>query len=346
MNDAPSNKQAEDSQPPAAPCVREAIRRSCEVPPNAHGLRFDQVAAQLFPEFSRGRLQQWIRSGDLTLDGAPGKTRQKLVAGSILQLDAEFESETVWQAEALPLNIVFEDDELLVIDKPAGCTVHPAPGLNSGTLANAVLAHSPGNAELPRCGIVHRLDKDTTGLLVVAKSLRAHASLVEQLQQRSVSRIYRAVACGQIIAGGTIDAPIGRHATARTRMAVVRGSAANKAAKPAVTHYRIEQRFRQHTELRIKLETGRTHQIRVHMAHTRHPLVGDPVYNARYRRPAGINDALDAVLKRFNRQALHATELEFLHPATGEHCSFASALPDDYAALLAALGDASNYAAQ
>lgn len=336
MNDAPSNKTTKDSQAGIAP-AREPIKRTAEVSAQTHGLRFDQAAAQLFPEFSRGRLQQWIKSGDLTVDGQPGKTKQKLQSGSQLVLDAEFEIETPWQPENIPLNIVFEDEYLLVLDKPAACTVHPAPGLNSGTLANAVLAHCPANAELPRCGIVHRLDKDTTGLLVVAKSLSAHASLVEQLQARTVSRVYRAIVCGKLISGGTVDQPVGRHASVRIKMAVYKTSVASSTAKPAITHFRIEERFSQHTELRINLETGRTHQIRVHMAHIRHPLVGDPVYNSRYRRSAQISDSLDESLRRFPRQALHATALSFIHPYTGEESSFSADLPADYKALLAEL---------
>lgn len=323
--------------------IREPIRESATVPEHLTGKRFDYIAAQLFPTFSRGRLQQWIEAGQLTVNGAAGRKKQKLNAGSTLEIDAEFEVETQWQPEPLPLDIIFEDEHLLVINKPKNCVVHPAAGQSGGTLANAVLAHCPNNAELPRCGIIHRLDKDTTGLLVVAKSLTAHASLVEQLQARSVKRIYRAIACGKLIAGGTIDEPIGRNPTQRTKMAVIQnrrlldGEAVSSAAKQAITHYRIAQRFSCFTELNVQLETGRTHQIRVHMAHIRHPLLGDATYNPRYKRPQNISDELDTALRSFNRQALHATELSFLHPDSNESCSFQVDPPADYLAILEAL---------
>lgn len=331
--------------------VRETIRQSGNVPEEMAGKRFDYIAAQLFPEFSRGRLQQWIESGQLTVDGEVKQKKQKLTAGAKLEIEAEFEAETSWVAEPLPLDIVFEDQHLLVLNKPVNCVVHPAAGQSSGTLANAVLAHCPGNAELPRCGIIHRLDKDTTGLLVVAKSLVAHASLVEQLQERSVKRIYRAIVCGKLISGGTIDVPIGRHPTQRTKMAVIQDRRAltqadenedgdtqlPSGAKTAVTHYRIARRFEHFTELTVQLETGRTHQIRVHMAYIRHPLIGDPTYNPRYKRPQGISEALNNSLKGFRRQALHATELNFLHPETGESCNFQIDPPADYLTLLTAL---------
>lgn len=336
MTDSPSDKLTEDSQP-AISATREVISRTEVVQDDLAGKRFDQIAALLFPEFSRGRLQQWIESGSLTADNKIVKSKQKLQAGCTLNLNAEFEKTVEWKAEPLPLNIIFEDENLLVVNKPRHCVVHPAPGLSSGTLANAVLSHCPGNAELPRCGIIHRLDKDTTGLLVIAKSLSAHASLVEQLQERSVKRLYRAIVCGTFISGGTIDVPIGRHNTQRTKMAVYNREPISQNAKVAITHYRILKRFSQHTELAVQLETGRTHQIRVHMAHIRHPLVGDATYNPRYKRPAEISDALNEQLKRFSRQALHATELSFVHPTSHETCTFNAEPPEDYNTLLAAL---------
>ncbi len=323
--------------------VRRPVRETAQVPDELSGKRFDYIAAQLFPQFSRGRLQQWIEAGQLTVDGQPGRNRQKLRTGNTLAIDAQFEVETRWQPEARPLDIVFEDEHLLVLNKPANCVVHPAAGQPTGTLANAVLAHCPGNAELPRCGIIHRLDKDTTGLLVVAKSLQAHADLVDQLQRRDVSRVYRAIACGRLIAGGSVEAPIGRHPTQRTKMAVHLGrrlrdeESEGSGAKPAVTHYRIAQRFEHFTELNVALETGRTHQIRVHMAHIRHPLLGDATYNPRYQRPSGISDALDNCLKQFRRQALHATRLSFAHPASGERCEYEAEPPPDYLDVLEAL---------
>jgi len=345
MTKRPSDKLTENSHLENAPAgIREPIRQSGVVPEELAGKRFDSIAAQLFPEFSRGRLQQWIESGQLTVDGEARQKKHKLAAGATLQIDADFEVESVWVAEPLPLNIVFEDEHLLVLNKSANCVVHPAAGQPSGTLANAILAHCPGNAELPRCGIIHRLDKDTTGLLIVAKTLLAHASLVAQLQDRSVKRIYRAIACGKLIAGGTIDAPIGRHPVQRTKMAVIQNRRASDGEEPvsgsktAITHYRIARRYEHFTELTIQLETGRTHQIRVHMAHIRHPLLGDATYNPRYKRPPGISDELNEALKTFRRQALHATELSFLHPASGESCDFHAKPPTDYMALLDALG--------
>lgn len=322
--------------PSANPGENTRIERSATVSEAMAGQRYDQIAAKLFPEFSRGKLQSWILSGELTADQQQCKPRQKLVAGVVLKLDAEYTPVSEWVAEDRPINIVFEDEHILVVNKPANCVVHPAAGLASGTLVNSVLAHCPNNSALPRGGIVHRLDKDTTGLMVVAKSLEAHASLVKQLQERSVSRIYRAIVRGTFISGGTVDAPIGRHPSARTKMAVAKPSA-NQGAKPAVTHYRIKQRFAQHTELKIKLETGRTHQIRVHMAHINHPLVGDKTYNSRYKLVAGVSAELNQALMTFPRQALHALELAFDHPVSGERCEFISELPADYAAIIEAL---------
>lgn len=318
------------------------IEREAQVPDTLTGQRFDQIAAQLFPEFSRGKLQSWIQSGELTADEQQCKPRQKLVASTRLTLSAEYTPVSEWVAEDRPINIVFEDEHVLVVDKPSNCVVHPAAGIHSGTLVNSVLAHCPENAALPRGGIVHRLDKDTSGLLVVAKSLQAHASLVRQLQERSVSRIYRAIVRGTFVSGGTVDAPIGRHPSARTKMAVVKAGS----GKPAVTHYRIQQRFTHHTDLSIQLETGRTHQIRVHMAHINHPLVGDKTYNARYKRVGGINAELNTVLMDFPRQALHAHELRFDHPLSGERCEFQSALPQDYQQLIQALTDHDNDSAE
>lgn len=312
------------------------IHRSATVTEELSGKRCDQIAAKLFPEFSRGKLQSWIVSGELTADKQQCKPRQKLFIGSQLDLTAEFTPVSDWAPESRPINIVFEDDHLLVINKPDNCVVHPAPGLLSGTLVNSVLAHCPNNSALPRGGIVHRLDKDTTGLMVVAKSLEAHSSLVRQLQQRTVSRVYRAIVKGNFISGGTVDAPIGRHPSARTKMAVAKASDTH-GAKVAVTHYRIAERFAHHTDLTVKLETGRTHQIRVHMAHIKHPLIGDKTYNSRYQQISGVSTELDEVLRQFPRQALHAFQLSFEHPVTQEMCEFNCDLPKDYADLVNAL---------
>ena len=312
------------------------IHRSATITEELSGKRCDQIAAKLFPEFSRGKLQSWITSGELAADNQQCKPRQKLFIGAQLDLTAEFTPVSDWAPESRPINIVYEDEHLLVVNKPINCVVHPAPGLLSGTLVNSVLAHCPGNSALPRGGIVHRLDKDTTGLMVVAKSLEAHSSLVRQLQQRTVSRVYRAVVKGNFISGGTVDAPIGRHTSVRTKMAVAKISDTS-ASKAAVTHYRICERFAHHTDLTVKLETGRTHQIRVHMAHIKHPLVGDKTYNTRYQQISGVSTELDETLRQFPRQALHAFQLSFEHPATQELVEFQCDLPDDYTQLVNAL---------
>ncbi len=319
-----------------SPPPRERIEREARVPETLAGKRFDQIAAQLFSEFSRGQLQNWIEGGALTVDGATARPRQKLFAGATLRLNADFAPSADWIAQPGALDIVYEDEQLLVLNKPADTVVHPAAGIADNTLVNFVLHHAPANAELPRGGIVHRLDRDTTGLMVVAKTLAAHHHLVDQLQRRSVSRNYLAIASGQLLSGRSIDAPIGRHPTQRTKMAVVDASI-HSGARVAITHVRIAQRFGHYTELRVALETGRTHQIRVHLAHIGHAIVGDPVYNPRYRRPPTIDDALDQTLRSFGRQALHATQLELLHPSTGEPCRWQAEPPADYLALRAAL---------
>ena len=249
------------------------VRASALVEQEHAGSRLDQVAARLFPEYSRARLQTWIREGSLTVDGSPARQRDPVIAGSELRIDAQLATEVRWSAETIPLSICFEDEHLLVIDKPPGLVVHPGAGNPGGTLVNALLNHRPELEQIPRAGIVHRIDKDTSGLLVVAASLAAHNSLVEQLQRKTARREYFAIVRGVPSGGGTVDAPIGRHPRQRTRMAVV-----THGGKEAVTHYRIHRRFAHYTALDVQLETGRTHQIRVHMAHRGYPLVGDPVY--------------------------------------------------------------------
>ncbi|PAU66033.1 23S rRNA pseudouridine(1911/1915/1917) synthase [Pseudomonas sp. PIC25] len=309
----------------------QAIQLRAEVPSELGGQRLDQIAAQLFSEHSRSRLAAWIKDGRLTVDGEVLRPRDIVHGGSLLELNAEQEAQGEWVAQDIELNIVYEDDQLLVLDKPAGLVVHPAAGHADGTLLNALLHHVPDLINVPRAGIVHRLDKDTTGLMVVAKTLQAQTRLVEQLQKRSVSRIYEAIVIGVITAGGKIDAPIGRHGQQRQRMAVVEGG------KPAVSHYRVLERFRSHTHTRIKLETGRTHQIRVHMSHIGFPLVGDPVYGGRFRIPPAASQTLVQALKDFPRQALHARFLELDHPLTGERMRWESPLPDDFVWLLTLL---------
>ncbi|MBM7061497.1 23S rRNA pseudouridine(1911/1915/1917) synthase RluD [Pseudomonas sp. UL073] len=310
---------------------KQLIQLSAEVPSDLGGQRLDQVAAQLFGEYSRSRLSTWIKDGRLKVDGAVLRPRDIVHGGSQLVLDAEQEAQGEWIAQDIELNIVYEDEHILVLDKPAGLVVHPAAGHQDGTLLNALLHHVPDLINVPRAGIVHRLDKDTTGLMVVAKTLQAQTKLVEQLQARTVSRIYEAIVIGVITSGGTIDAPIGRHGTQRQRMAVTDGG------KPAVSHYRVLERFRSHTHTRVKLETGRTHQIRVHMTHVGFPLVGDPLYAGRFRIPPAASQTLVQELKGFPRQALHARFLELAHPATGQRMKWESPLPDDFVWLLTLL---------
>ncbi|HCF2315933.1 23S rRNA pseudouridine(1911/1915/1917) synthase RluD [Pseudomonas aeruginosa] len=311
--------------------MSDMIQRAAEVPFELGGQRLDQIAAQLFPEHSRSRLAGWIKDGRLTVDGAVLRPRDIVHSGAQLVLEAEQEAQGEWLAQDIELEIVYEDEHILVIDKPAGLVVHPAAGHQDGTLLNALLYHVPDIANVPRAGIVHRLDKDTTGLMVVAKTLEAHTKLVTQLQARSVSRIYEAIVIGVITSGGTIDAPIGRHGVQRQKMAVV------DAGKVAVSHYRVLERFRAHTHTRVKLETGRTHQIRVHMSHIGYPLVGDPVYGGRFRIPPVASQTLVQTLREFPRQALHARFLELDHPATGVRMKWESPLPEDFLWLLSLL---------
>lgn len=311
--------------------MSDMIQRAAEVPFELGGQRLDQIAAQLFPEHSRSRLAGWIKDGRLTVDGAVLRPRDIVHSGAQLVLEAEQEAQGEWLAQDIELEIVYEDEHILVIDKPAGLVVHPAAGHQDGTLLNALLYHVPDIANVPRAGIVHRLDKDTTGLMVVAKTLEAHTKLVAQLQARSVSRIYEAIVIGVITSGGTIDAPIGRHGVQRQKMAVV------DTGKVAVSHYRVLERFRAHTHTRVKLETGRTHQIRVHMSHIGYPLVGDPVYGGRFRIPPVASQTLVQTLREFPRQALHARFLELDHPATGVRMKWESPLPEDFLWLLSLL---------
>lgn len=299
-----------------------------EIPHELAGLRLDQALAMLFPDFSRARLQTWIKDGHALLDGVQAIPRQRLLGGERIELRAEAEEVVEYAAEAIPLVVVHADASIFVIDKPAGLVVHPAAGHPDGTLQNALLHLDPALAAIPRCGIVHRLDKDTSGLLVVARTLEAHKSLVDQLKDRSVSREYLALVQGTVTAGATVDEPIGRHPSDRKRFAVRRDG------KESVTHYRVEERFPHHTLLRVRLETGRTHQIRVHMAHLHHPLVGDPVYGGRARIPAGADPALIEALRGFCRQALHAARLGLIHPETGGEMAWESPLPTDFEALL------------
>lgn len=295
------------------------------------GSRLDQGAALLFPDFSRSRLQAWIKSGALRVNGEQKVPKTKLLGGELLEVEAVLEENEAWQPQEIDLNLVHEDKDILVINKPAGLVVHPAAGHAEGTLLNAILHHTESAATLPRAGIVHRLDKDTTGLMVVAKSLRAHTHLVNQLQSRTMGREYEAVVVGVMTGGGMVDEPIGRHAVQRKKMSV------SHSGKPATTHYEIIRRFREHTHLRLKLETGRTHQIRVHMAHLRYPIVGDQLYGGRLRLPKAAQPELVEFLRAFKRQALHARKLELTHPATQEMMQWECEVPQDMRQLLTLL---------
>jgi len=313
--------------------MSNSIQATVTVPYDLGNKRFDQIAAQLFPDYSRSRLSQWIKDGNLLVDGESRRGRDKLVGGEELTLNAELEAEGDWIAQDIPLDIVYEDDHILVINKQAGLVVHPAAGNPDGTLLNALLHHCPGIETVPRAGIVHRLDKDTTGLMVVAKTIPAQTALVEQLADRSMGREYEAIAQGVMTGGGTIEAPISRHPTQRIKMSI----APEGMGKEATTHYRVLHKFQAHTYVRCKLETGRTHQIRVHMAHIGYPLVGDPVYGGRSRLPKGVSLGLRQQLQTFKRQALHARELGLWHPETDEWMSWEVDLPEDFQNLLVAL---------
>jgi len=312
--------------------MKDVFELTAQVPFSMSGLRFDQAASELFPDFSRSRLQSWIKDGQLKINGVIGKPKDKVIGGETLDLNAELEAQGDWQPEEIQLDIVHEDDDLLIINKQAGLVVHPAAGNYTGTLVNALLNHIPELINLPRAGIVHRLDKETTGLMVVAKTLEAHTDLVAQLADRTVSREYEAVAVGAMTGGGTVNAPMGRHPIHRKLMAVL-----SQGGKRAVTHYRVATRFPHHTHIKVKLETGRTHQIRVHMAHIGFALVGDKTYGKSFKIPKGANANLIEALKAFPRQALHAAKLGLEHPGTGEYTEWTAPIPEDFKGLLAAL---------
>ena len=304
------------------------------IPISFAGKRLDQVLSELFSDYSRSKIKFWIEEGMVRVSGELiTKPRHKVQGLEDIELTALLEPQVEWQAEAIDVDIVHEDDSILVINKSPDMVVHPAAGNYEGTLVNALLHHCPELENLPRAGIVHRLDKQTSGLLVVAKTLQAHTHLVNQLQARTVSRTYLSLVSGIVTAGGTVDEPIGRHPRKRKQMAVV------SSGKPAVTHYRVLERFPAHTLLEVKLETGRTHQIRVHMAFIKHPLVGDPVYGGRFKLPKGAGKELIETLQSFKRQALHATELSFEHPETKEWVSFKAEMPMDMQQVLTALRD-------
>lgn len=308
------------------------LRLKATISEELEGERLDTAMARLFPEYSRARLQSWIKAGQVMLNEAIVPQRTKVKAGQTVEIETELSpTPNTWEAEAIPLDIVYEDESLLVIHKPVGLVVHPGAGHHTHTLLNAVLHHAPALGSLPRAGIVHRLDKDTSGLLIIAKTLSAHHALVKQLQQRTMKRHYQAIVQGILIAGGSLTTGIGRHPTQRTKMAI------REAGKLATTHYRVKERFRAHTLLELALETGRTHQIRVHMAHLHHPIVGDPQYGGRLKIAVGTSPELMEALQQFKRQALHAWRLEVTHPTTHQALGWEIPLPADMQHLLTLL---------
>lgn len=309
--------------------MAEILRQ--HIPETLAGKRMDQALAQMFPQYSRSRLKDWILAGLVTVDGQARRPRDTVAGGESVEIRPELEPDSRVAAEPVAFRVVHEDEALIVVDKQAGLVVHPGAGNREGTLQNGLLHRYPELSAVPRAGIVHRLDKDTSGLMLVARTVEAHTVLVRALAGRQIRREYRAVCRGVLTAGGTIDAPIDRHPTQRTRMAV------RDRGRPAVTHYRVVERFAAHTDVRARLETGRTHQIRVHFAWIRHPLVGDPVYGGRLQLPPGADEGLSETLRSFRRQALHAESLALTHPLGGDALEFRAPLPEDFEALLRAL---------
>lgn len=291
--------------------------------------RLDQALAELFPDYSRSRIKEWILDNRVQVNGKIiNRPKEKVFGSEQTAIDVLLEEDMRWQPQNIPLNIVYGDDEIIVINKPRDLVVHPGAGNPDGTVLNALLYRYPEIINVPRAGIVHRLDKDTTGLMVIAKTIPAQTHLVEALQLREITREYEAVVNGRMIAGGTVDEPIARHPTKRTHMAI------HPLGKPAITHYRVMEHFRAHTRLRLRLESGRTHQIRVHMAHINHPLVGDPVYGGRPRSVKGVSEEFRQVMNNFDRQALHATMLRLYHPRTGIEMEWHADIPADMVILI------------
>lgn len=314
--------------------MSEIIQHKDIVPESCLGKRFDQTLAIMFPDYSRSRIKEWILAGQVQVNSEVlTRPREKMYSGEVVEINAKVEAELRFEAQNIPLDIVYEDEYILVINKPVGLVVHPGAGNPDGTLLNALLHHYPQIGVVPRAGIVHRLDKDTTGLMVIAKTIAAQTNLVEAMQLREITREYEAIACGVMTAGGLVDQPIGRHSTKRTQMAV------SFVGRPSVTHYRVMEKYRLHTRLRLRLETGRTHQIRVHMSHITHPLVGDPVYGGRPRPPKNATPELLMKLRGFKRQALHAAMLSLFHPITGEEMTWHAELPEDFVELVELLQD-------
>ncbi|RDI48795.1 23S rRNA pseudouridine(1911/1915/1917) synthase RluD [Aquicella lusitana] len=307
------------------------MKQTLIIPETHKDERLDQTLAKLLPDFSRTQIKEWIEAGTILMNGQPVKAKTRVKGGEMISVEVVIKPQPVWEAQAIPLSIVYEDEALIVINKPAGLVVHPGAGNADRTLLNALLHHAPALQALPRAGILHRLDKDTSGLLVIAKTPAALKDLSHQLKKRTLLREYQAIVWGTLISGGTVDAPIGRHGLQRKRMAVT------ESGKQSVTHYRVAEKFRAHTRLKLRLETGRTHQIRVHMAHIHHPIVGDATYGGRVQLAKGMQPELIQQLRQFKRQALHAYALGLTHPETGEFIRWEIELPSDMKALISAL---------
>ena len=312
------------------------IQQQFKVEAEISGCRLDQALNGLMPDYSRSKIQAWIQQGFINLNRQPCKPRQKVYHGDLIDLDIPYIAKLTDKPENIEFEVIHQDDEVFVINKPADLVVHPAAGHQSGTLVNGLLKIDPALEQLSRAGIVHRLDKDTTGVMVIARTLKAHTSLVDQLQCRDMKREYIAITQGVVTAGRTIETRIARHPQNRKKMSV------QKQGKTAITHFQVRRKFAHHSLIDVQLETGRTHQIRVHMAHINYPLLGDPVYGGRPRIPAGISPELASRLSDFKRQALHARRLSFEHPASGERLSFEAAIPQDFQIMLEALSDSTN----
>lgn len=306
----------------------EKVQHDFVIPDELGGMRLDQALAKILPGYSRTQIQDWIKLEAIQVDGKHIKARVQVLGGEKITIDASLKPQPVFTAQDIALNIIYEDEAYLIINKPPGMVVHPAAGNYDNTLLNALLHHAPTLQLLPRAGIIHRLDKDTSGLLVIAKTQPALIHLSRQLKARTITRIYQSVVCGVMTGGGKVDEPIGRHPSVRMRMAVI------DTGRPATTHYRVMDRYRAHTRIKVQLETGRTHQIRVHMAHINYPVVGDPSYGKRLQLPKGASPELIQILREFKRQALHASELGFIHPITGEAVSYNAPLPEDMQRLI------------
>lgn len=311
--------------------MTKKIEQSLIIPNELGGLRLDQALTKLLPDHSRTEIQRWIKMKEITIDDKEATAKVQVLGGEKIRIMASTKPTPNWSAQPIELDIIYEDEAFLIINKPAGMVVHPSESTKENTLLNALLHHHPDLQELPRAGILHRLDKDTTGLLIVAKTAKTLKSLSDQLKKRTISRIYQAVVSGVLMSGGTIDEPIDRHPIQRKKMAVI------ETGRPAVTHYRVIEKYRDFTRVRVQLETGRTHQIRVHFAFIKHPLLGDQTYAGRLQLPKGASNEVIDMLRGFKRQALHAAELEFIHPLTNLPVTFSAPLPSDMRELIAVL---------